>query len=89
MNQSKLLLVPVFFLTFAINLFSQSVELKYRERTIGSDLVFKFIFQMNLGMSMLHPILLLILPIFIFVLNQLASGRFLKKILMGMSIPLY
>ncbi len=37
MNQSKLLLVIVFFLTFAINLFSQSVELKYRERTIGSD----------------------------------------------------
>ena len=55
MNQSKLLLVIVFFLTFAINLFSQSVELKYREKTIGSDLSIQIYFSDEYGNEYASP----------------------------------
>ena len=55
MNQSKLSLVIVFFLTFAINLFSQSVELKYRERTIGSDLSIQIYFSDEYGSEDVSP----------------------------------
>ena len=55
MNQSKLLLVIVFFLTFTINLFSQSVELKYREKTIGSDLSIQIYFSDEYGNEYASP----------------------------------
>ena len=55
MNQSKISLVIIFFLTFAINLFSQSVELKYRERTIGSDLSIQIYFSDEYGSEDVSP----------------------------------
>jgi len=55
MNQSKLFFGIIFLLTFSINLFCQSVELKYRERTIGSDLSIRIYFSDEYGNESVSP----------------------------------
>jgi len=55
MNQNRLLLGIIFLLSFSINIFCQSVELKYRERTLGSDQSVRIHFSDKYGNETVSP----------------------------------
>jgi len=88
MNQSKLLLVIVFFLTFAINLFSQSVELKYRERTIGSDLSIQIYFSDESGNEYASPDSIAKSIYFYFCFKPIGEWTFSQKNINGYVDPI-
>ena len=88
MTQSKLLLVIVFFLTFAINLFSQSVELKYRERTIGSDLSIQIYFSDESGNEYASPDSIAKSVYFYFCFKPIGEWTFSQKNINGYVDPI-
>ena len=88
MTQSKLLLVIVFFLTFAINLFSQSVELKYRERTIGSDQSIQIYFSDESGNEYASPDSIAKSVYFYFCFKPIGEWTFSQKNINGYVDPI-
>ncbi len=79
MNKSKLLLGGIFFLTFAISLFSQSGELKYQKKMIGSDLNIRIYFSDENGNESISSDLIANSLYFYFCFSPIGNWTFTEK----------